>query len=177
MRLATMAAQHTRSRASSITQRPSAAVTAERSLLATLEGGCQVPIGAHAHFEGSALHLIAMVASPDGTRVMRDRSVGDWRSGGARQGTGRAHVGRGCARHLRVMNRRPGRFIWSAPVRAIPDSSRSRAARFWSAPIPSSTIIWRANACWIWRRRMPSGCTSARSARCTRLRRKRSPRC
>jgi hydroxymethylbilane synthase len=49
-----------------------AAVTAERSLLATLEGGCQVPIGAHGHFEGSALHLIAMVASPDGARVMRD---------------------------------------------------------------------------------------------------------
>jgi hydroxymethylbilane synthase len=49
-----------------------AAVTAERSLLATLEGGCQVPIGAHGHFEGSALHLIAMVASPDGARLMRD---------------------------------------------------------------------------------------------------------
>jgi hydroxymethylbilane synthase len=49
-----------------------AAVTAERSLLATLEGGCQVPIGAHAHFEGQVLHLIAMVASPDGARVMRD---------------------------------------------------------------------------------------------------------
>src|SRR6478672_8991203 len=49
-----------------------AAVTAERSLLAMLEGGCQVPIGAYAHFEGSTLHLIAMVASPDGVRVMRD---------------------------------------------------------------------------------------------------------
>jgi hydroxymethylbilane synthase len=49
-----------------------AAVTAERSLLATLEGGCQVPIGACGHFEGPALHLIAMVASPDGARVMRD---------------------------------------------------------------------------------------------------------
>ena len=56
-----------------------AAVTAERSLLATLEGGCQVPIGAHAHFEGPLLHLIAMVASPDGARVMRDTasSAGD----------------------------------------------------------------------------------------------------
>ena len=55
------------------------AVTAERSLLATLEGGCQVPIGAHGHFEGSTLHLIAMVASPDGVRVMRDdaSSFGD----------------------------------------------------------------------------------------------------
>jgi len=53
-----------------------AAVTAERALLAKLEGGCQVPIGAHAHFEGSALYLIAMVASPDGTRVMRDTASG-----------------------------------------------------------------------------------------------------
>jgi hydroxymethylbilane synthase len=53
-----------------------AAVTAERSLLATLEGGCQVPIGAHARFEGGALHLIAMVASPDGTRMMRDSASG-----------------------------------------------------------------------------------------------------
>ncbi len=49
-----------------------AAVTAERSLLATLEGGCQVPIGAHGHFDESTLHLIAMVASPDGAKVMRD---------------------------------------------------------------------------------------------------------
>jgi hydroxymethylbilane synthase len=53
-----------------------AAVTAERSLLATLEGGCQVPIGAHGRYEGSTLHLIAMVASPDGTRVMRDEVSG-----------------------------------------------------------------------------------------------------
>jgi hydroxymethylbilane synthase len=53
-----------------------AAVTAERSLLATLEGGCQVPIGAHARFDGEVLHLMAVVASPDGTRVMRDRATG-----------------------------------------------------------------------------------------------------
>jgi len=53
-----------------------AAVTAERALLATLEGGCQVPIGAYAHFEGSALHLIAIVASPDGARIIRDQASG-----------------------------------------------------------------------------------------------------
>jgi hydroxymethylbilane synthase len=53
-----------------------AAVTAERSLLETLEGGCQVPIGAYAHFEGPLLHLIAVVASPDGSRIMRDRASG-----------------------------------------------------------------------------------------------------
>ena len=54
----------------------SAAVTAERSLLAKLEGGCQVPIGAHASFDGPVLHLVAMVASPDGSRVMRDSASG-----------------------------------------------------------------------------------------------------
>jgi hydroxymethylbilane synthase len=53
-----------------------AAVTAERSLLATLEGGCEVPIGAYAHFEGRVLHLTAIVASPDGTRMMREKASG-----------------------------------------------------------------------------------------------------
>ena len=53
-----------------------AAVTAERSLLATLEGGCQVPIGAHAKFDGGVLHLMAVVASPDGARLMRDQASG-----------------------------------------------------------------------------------------------------
>jgi hydroxymethylbilane synthase len=52
------------------------AVTAERSLLATLEGGCQVPIGAHARLEDSAIHLRAIVASPDGSRVVRDSMTG-----------------------------------------------------------------------------------------------------
>ena len=54
-----------------------ARVTAERSLLATLEGGCQVPIGAHATLEGSSLHLRAIVASADGSRVVRDELRGE----------------------------------------------------------------------------------------------------
>jgi hydroxymethylbilane synthase len=53
-----------------------AAVTAERALLARLEGGCQVPIGAHATVEGSMIHLRAIVASPDGSRMVRDRASG-----------------------------------------------------------------------------------------------------
>jgi hydroxymethylbilane synthase len=53
-----------------------AAVTAERELLAVLEGGCQVPIGAYAHLEGSSIHLRAIVASPDGRRVVRDSLCG-----------------------------------------------------------------------------------------------------
>jgi hydroxymethylbilane synthase len=50
-----------------------AAVLAERAVLATLGGGCQVPLGAHAMVspDGSVLHLIAVVASLDGRRLVR----------------------------------------------------------------------------------------------------------
>lgn len=54
-----------------------AAVTAERSLLATLEGGCQVPIGAHATIAGSTIRLRAIVASVDGSRIVRDEMSGN----------------------------------------------------------------------------------------------------
>ena len=54
-----------------------AAVTAERALLAVLEGGCQVPIGAYAHLDGSSIHLRAIVASPDGQRVIRASLCGE----------------------------------------------------------------------------------------------------
>ena len=46
------------------------ATTAERALLGFLEGGCQVPVGAFAQFEGSTLQLRAIVASPDGRHVV-----------------------------------------------------------------------------------------------------------
>ena len=52
------------------------AVIAERALLAALAGGCQVPIGAHARIEGGQIHLQAIVASPDGQRIIRDRASG-----------------------------------------------------------------------------------------------------
>ena len=46
--------------------------TAERALLGHLEGGCQVPVGAHATLEPSgALHLVGLVASLDGRRLVR----------------------------------------------------------------------------------------------------------
>src|SRR5215469_12016992 len=48
-----------------------AAITAERAVLAALGGGCQVPIGAHATVENGALHLLAIVASPDGAELVR----------------------------------------------------------------------------------------------------------
>lgn len=52
------------------------AVTAERALLAVLGGGCQVPIGGFGHLEESTIHLRAIVASPDGTRVVRGELAG-----------------------------------------------------------------------------------------------------
>lgn len=49
------------------------AVEAERAVLATLGGGCQVPLGAHAAVapDGVSLRLLAVVASLDGARVIR----------------------------------------------------------------------------------------------------------
>jgi len=48
-----------------------AAVTAERGVLASLGGGCQVPIGAHARLEGERLRVIGLVAAPDGSAMVR----------------------------------------------------------------------------------------------------------
>jgi hydroxymethylbilane synthase len=52
------------------------AVTAERALLRTLGGGCQVPIGAHATVSGAWLQLTGIVASPDGAQLIRARAEG-----------------------------------------------------------------------------------------------------
>jgi hydroxymethylbilane synthase len=52
------------------------AVTAERALLAVLEGGCQVPIGAHASVDYLGVHLRAIVASPDGSKIVRGERSG-----------------------------------------------------------------------------------------------------
>jgi hydroxymethylbilane synthase len=52
------------------------AITAERALLAALDGGCQVPIGGYATVHGNEVHLRAIVASPDGLRVVRAEATG-----------------------------------------------------------------------------------------------------
>jgi hydroxymethylbilane synthase len=54
-----------------------AAVAAERRLMARLEGGCRLPIGALATpgSEGR-LHMLAMLASPDGAQALRDQAAG-----------------------------------------------------------------------------------------------------
>ncbi|HXX75946.1 MAG TPA: hydroxymethylbilane synthase [Nitrospiraceae bacterium] len=48
------------------------AVLAERALLDRLEGGCQVPIAAHATVSGTGLRLEGLVASVDGKEMIRD---------------------------------------------------------------------------------------------------------
>jgi hydroxymethylbilane synthase len=53
-----------------------AEVEAERAVLRALGGGCQVPIGAHARSSGGALRLLGVVASPDGTRILRREASG-----------------------------------------------------------------------------------------------------
>ena len=47
------------------------AIAAERAFLAALGGGCSVPAGAHAEVRGASLSLLAMIAAPDGSRVVR----------------------------------------------------------------------------------------------------------
>lgn len=46
-------------------------VQAERALLRALEGGCQIPIAAHAVIENEQIYLKGLVASLDGKRVIR----------------------------------------------------------------------------------------------------------
>lgn len=48
-----------------------AAVTAERALLLTMQGGCQAPIAAHALLQGDHLQLQGLVAALDGSKVLR----------------------------------------------------------------------------------------------------------
>jgi hydroxymethylbilane synthase len=53
-----------------------ATTTCERALLSKLGGGCQVPIGAFAEARNGQLHLEAIVADPDGSKVLRESRVG-----------------------------------------------------------------------------------------------------
>jgi hydroxymethylbilane synthase len=53
-----------------------ACVTAERVVMRTLEGGCQVPIGAYCRFEQGALVMDGVVGSLDGREIVRYRLEG-----------------------------------------------------------------------------------------------------
>ncbi|MCB1782937.1 MAG: hydroxymethylbilane synthase [Alphaproteobacteria bacterium] len=55
-------------------------VTAERAVLATLDGSCHTPVGAYARLEGGEMWLRAQVVSPDGRQSFYEegrRAVGD----------------------------------------------------------------------------------------------------
>jgi hydroxymethylbilane synthase len=53
-----------------------ATTTCERALLNQLGGGCQVPIGAFAEVRSGQLHLEAIVADPDGSKLLRESRDG-----------------------------------------------------------------------------------------------------
>lgn len=51
-------------------------LAAERALSARLGGACQVPVAGYALLQDDRLKLTALVAAPDGTRMVRDRIEG-----------------------------------------------------------------------------------------------------
>ncbi len=79
-----------------------AAVECERAALNKLGGGCQVPIGALAEANQGTLHLRAVVASPDGSEIIREQASGiDPHKLG--QEVGQALLARGAQRILNVV--------------------------------------------------------------------------
>ena len=53
------------------------ALEAERSLMWRLGGSCALPLGALATVNGSRIELVAIVVSPDGSRLARAEIVAD----------------------------------------------------------------------------------------------------
>jgi len=82
-------------------ERTAAAVAAERAFLATLNGGCQVPIGAYATLNaaGGAVTLTGFVGSPDGAQLLRETASGEDPAALGRQ-LGEALLARGAERIL-----------------------------------------------------------------------------
>lgn len=52
------------------------AVSCERTMLAELGGGCQLPVGAFAAIKNNQLYCVGVVASPDGTKIIRGQASG-----------------------------------------------------------------------------------------------------
>jgi hydroxymethylbilane synthase len=63
------------------------ALEAERSLMWRLGGGCSLPLGAIATVDGSRVELLAVVASPDGSELVRVEVVSDSPEGAAAAAT------------------------------------------------------------------------------------------
>ena len=53
----------------------SAAVRAERAFIETIGGGCTLPTAAYAELHDDGLHIMAMVATPDGSEIFRMSEV------------------------------------------------------------------------------------------------------
>jgi hydroxymethylbilane synthase len=51
-------------------------VTAERVVMRVLQGGCRLPVAAHARIVNGQLVMIGLVASPDGQRIVEASGVG-----------------------------------------------------------------------------------------------------
>jgi hydroxymethylbilane synthase len=52
------------------------ALAAERAVVTSLGGGCQMPIGAHARVDGDVMSLTAVVIAPDGSSSVRTQMDG-----------------------------------------------------------------------------------------------------
>jgi hydroxymethylbilane synthase len=99
-----------------------AAVTAERALLAELEGGCQVPLGAHGRVANGRLMLDAVVLALDGTDALRRAASGDPSQAeeiGRR--LGRELIGAGAGRILEMAGR----------TLSTPQSGEKRESKAW----------------------------------------------
>jgi hydroxymethylbilane synthase len=51
-------------------------VVAERAFLMRLGGGCQLPVGARARFQGKSLRLMGVVADPEGRKMFKEEAEG-----------------------------------------------------------------------------------------------------
>jgi hydroxymethylbilane synthase len=51
-------------------------ISAERTFLHLLEGGCQVPIGGYAYLEHEDIILTALVGTPDGKKILKEQVRG-----------------------------------------------------------------------------------------------------
>jgi hydroxymethylbilane synthase len=79
-----------------------AALEAERSLMWRIGGGCALPLGALATVHGSRIEMLAIVVSPDGSRVARVEVVSDTPEGAAASAT-KALIGEGAERILEAL--------------------------------------------------------------------------
>ena len=73
------------------------AVTAEREMLAVLDGSCRTPIAAYAQISGTQLRLRGLIALPDGTESHRAEDTGTATHQGA------AALGRALGQRLKAL--------------------------------------------------------------------------